>query len=202
MRCASPRRRFPAKQSVSKPAELHVKVLNEQNRTVPNVAVTVDSFSYVEKYPELAADKRPIWVVEEGPGTPARAPVQSQAVSPAGGGQTAYINTWALGPLKANQSETFTLEGRAREVRRAHRAPDRVGRAGGQRQSDARPVAAPSHGPSPRRSRRRRPRATSTRPRARSSPGAFSASSVDADRAGAARLARCRSERASSFARR
>jgi hypothetical protein len=99
---------FPAKQSISKPAELRVKVLNEQNRTVPNVAVTVDAFSYVEKYPELAANKRPIWVVEEGPGTRAQSPVQSQAVSPPGGGQTAYINTWAFGPLKANAAKTFT----------------------------------------------------------------------------------------------
>jgi hypothetical protein len=98
---------FPAKQSVSKPAELRVKVLNEQNRTVPNVALTVDAFSYVEKYPELAADKRPIWVVEQGPGVSPALPVQSQAVSAPGGGQTAYINTWALGPLKANQVKTF-----------------------------------------------------------------------------------------------
>ena len=99
---------FPAEQSISKPAELRVNVLNEQNRTVPNVAITVDAFSYVEKYPELAANKRPIWVVEEGPGTPAQSPVQSQAVSPPGGGQTAYVHTWALGPLKASQSKTFT----------------------------------------------------------------------------------------------
>lgn len=98
---------FPAKQSVSKPSELRVKVLNEQSRTVPNVAVTVDAFSYVEKYPELAANKRPIWVVEQGPGVSPALPVQSQAVSPPGGGQTAYINTWALGPLKANQVKTF-----------------------------------------------------------------------------------------------
>jgi hypothetical protein len=98
---------FPAKQSISKPAELRVNVLNEQNRTVPNVAVTVDAFSYVEKYPELAANKRPIWVVEQGPGTVPALPVQSQAISPPGGGQTAYINTWALGPLKANAVKTF-----------------------------------------------------------------------------------------------
>ena len=98
---------FPAKQSISKPTELRLKVVNEEDRTVPNVVVTVDSFSYVEKYPELAANKRPIWVVEEGPGTPAKSPVQSQAVSPPGGGQTAYINTWALGPLKAKGAQTF-----------------------------------------------------------------------------------------------
>jgi hypothetical protein len=98
---------FPAKQSISKPAELRVKVLNEEDRTVPNVAVTVDSFSYVEKYPELAANKRPIWVIEQGPGAIPKLPVQSQAISPPGGGQTVYINTWALGPLKANATRTF-----------------------------------------------------------------------------------------------
>jgi hypothetical protein len=98
---------FPARQSISKPAELRLKVLNEDDRTVPNVALTVDAFSYVEKYPELAANKRPIWVVEQGPGAVPALPVQSQAVSPPGGGQTVYINTWALGPLKPNAVQTF-----------------------------------------------------------------------------------------------
>jgi hypothetical protein len=98
---------FPAKQSISKPVELRVKVLNEADRTVPNVAITVDAFSYVEKYPELAANKRPIWVVEQGPGAVPALPVQSQAVSPPGGGQTVYINTWALGPLKPKATQTF-----------------------------------------------------------------------------------------------
>jgi hypothetical protein len=99
---------FPAKQSMARPTQLSVRISNESRRTVPNVAITVDSFSYVEKYPELAANKRPVWVVEEGPGTPAKLPVQSQAVSPPGGGQTAYVNTWALGALKAGSSRTFT----------------------------------------------------------------------------------------------
>lgn len=99
---------FPAKQAMARPAQLSVRVSNESGRTVPNLAISVDSFSYVEKYPELAANKRPIWAVEEGPGTPAKLPVQSQAVSPPGGGQTAYVNTWALGPLKAGSSRTFT----------------------------------------------------------------------------------------------
>jgi hypothetical protein len=99
---------FPAKQSIARPAEMKVRVSNESARTVPNVAISVDSFSYVAKYAELAANKRPVWVVEEGPGTPAALPVQSQAVSPPGGGQTNYVNTWALGPLKAGASRTFT----------------------------------------------------------------------------------------------
>jgi hypothetical protein len=99
---------FPAKQSISKPVQLRVKVHNEESRAVPNVAITVDSFSYVEKYPELAASNRPVWVVERGPGAIPARPVQSQAVSPPGGGQTAYINTWALGPLSAKATRTFT----------------------------------------------------------------------------------------------
>lgn len=99
---------FPPKQSIAKPAEMRVRVLNSSDRTVPVVAITVDSFSYVEKYPELAANKRPVWVVEQGPGTIANLPVQSQAVSPPGGGQTAYVNTWALGPLKAKAERTFS----------------------------------------------------------------------------------------------
>jgi hypothetical protein len=99
---------FPSVQATAKPTELSVRVLNEDSRTVPNLAISVDSFEYVEKYPELAANKRPVWVVEEGPGTPAEQPVQSQAVSPPGGGQTAYVNTWSLGTLKAGAARTFT----------------------------------------------------------------------------------------------
>lgn len=99
---------FPAKQATARPTEMSVRVLNESSHTVPSVAISVDSFSYVEKYPELAANKRPVWVVEEGPGTPAKLPVQSQAVSPPGGGQTAYVNTWSLGTLKPGASRTFT----------------------------------------------------------------------------------------------
>jgi hypothetical protein len=99
---------FPSKQSIARPTSMSVDVRNDSNHVVPNVAVTVDSFSYVEKFAELASDKRPIWVVEEGPGTPAKLPVQSQAISPPGGGQTAYVNTWALGALKPNATRTFT----------------------------------------------------------------------------------------------
>ena len=38
-------------------------------------------------------------MIEQGPGEVPEPPVQSEAVSPPGGGQTAYVNTWALGPL-------------------------------------------------------------------------------------------------------
>jgi len=99
---------FPARQSISRPASLELKVRNTGAHTVPNVAVTVDSFLYTEHFPELSANKRPIWAIERGPGAIAKPPVQSQEVSVPGGGQTAYVNTWALGPLAPGHTQTFT----------------------------------------------------------------------------------------------
>jgi hypothetical protein len=98
---------FPTNQAVARQTKLELRVRNTGTQTAPDVAVTLDSFYYTEDYPDLAADKRPIWVVEQGPGAIPRRPVQSQAVSPPGGGQTAYVNTWALGPLAPGQTQTF-----------------------------------------------------------------------------------------------
>jgi hypothetical protein len=98
---------FPLKQSIARPTRLELEVRNTGPRTVPNVAVTLDSLQYTEKFPELAADKRPVWAIERGPGAIAKPPVESQEVSQPGGGQTAYVNTWALGPLPSGQTKTF-----------------------------------------------------------------------------------------------
>ncbi|HEV2923237.1 MAG TPA: hypothetical protein VGW98_04325 [Solirubrobacteraceae bacterium] len=101
------RARFPVRQWIARPTSFALQVRNAGGRTVPNVAVTLDSFYYTEHYPELASDKRPIWVIEQGPGPAARPPVQTQEISKPGGGQTAYVNTWALGPLAPNGTQTF-----------------------------------------------------------------------------------------------
>lgn len=99
--------RFPARQAVARPTRLELQVRNTGAHMVPNVAVTLDSFYYTEHFPELAANKRPVWVIERGPGAIATPPVESQEVSQPGGGQTAYVNTWALGPLAAGRTQTF-----------------------------------------------------------------------------------------------
>jgi hypothetical protein len=98
---------FPVRQSIARPTRFALRVHNASSKAVPNVAVTLDSFYYTERFPELAADKRPIWVIERGPGPLARPPVQTQEVSQPGGAETAYVNTWALGPLAANGTQTF-----------------------------------------------------------------------------------------------
>jgi hypothetical protein len=99
---------FPTKQSIARPATLTVRVRNTGTKVAPNVAVTVDSFNYAENFAELAAAQRPVWVVNRGPGANPLRPAQSQAVSPPGGGVTAYVNTWALGPLAPGHARTFS----------------------------------------------------------------------------------------------
>ncbi|MEA2200155.1 MAG: hypothetical protein QOI89_751 [Solirubrobacteraceae bacterium] len=98
---------FPAKQAVARPATLELQVRNTGSHTVPNVAISLDSLAYTEHFPELAANKRPVWVIEQGPGAVAKPPVETQEVSTGGGAQTAYVNTWALGPLAHGQTQTF-----------------------------------------------------------------------------------------------
>ena len=98
---------FPAVQSLARPTVMTLRVRNTSAATIPIIAITVDSFSYTSHYPNLAVDKRPIWVIEQGPGAISTLPVQSQVVSPPGGGQTAYLNTWALGSLPAGHARTF-----------------------------------------------------------------------------------------------
>jgi hypothetical protein len=99
---------FPRAQSIARQTSFQLEVLNTGTRTVPNVAVTVDSFDYTSNYLELAADKRPVWVIERGPGAIAEPPAESQEVSAPGGGQTAYVNTWALGALAPGKTRSFT----------------------------------------------------------------------------------------------
>jgi hypothetical protein len=98
---------FPTSQAVAKPVRLEVRVQNTGSHAVPNLAVSVDSFNYTSNAPELAARARPVWAVERGPGPVANPPVNTQEVSQGGAGQTAYVNTWALGPLGAGKTQTF-----------------------------------------------------------------------------------------------
>jgi len=83
-------------------------VENTGQHAVPNLAITIDSFDYASPYPGLADNKRPVWAIERGAGAIADPPVESDEVSPVGGGQTAYVNTWAFGALPAGATRTFT----------------------------------------------------------------------------------------------
>ena len=93
---------FPQSQSVAQSSKLRIAVRNADSKTVPNIAVTVqtkpkNSSSAPQAFGQdtgdtsLADPARPVWILDESPK----------------GGDTAYTNTWALGPLRAGQSKTF-----------------------------------------------------------------------------------------------
>ena len=93
---------FPAKQSIAEASTMRIRVRNPERRTVPNVAVTVETkgakaddgvtaFGQKSDDSRLADSSRPIWILDEEPK----------------GGTSAYANTWSLGPLKAGETKTF-----------------------------------------------------------------------------------------------
>lgn len=97
---------FPVKQKLAKRSELSITVRNSGERTVPNIAVTVNGFDTKLDNENLADPSRPIFVINGKPREIGDF-AESKDLAPEGG-DTAYVNTWALGPLKAGQEKTFT----------------------------------------------------------------------------------------------
>jgi hypothetical protein len=83
---------FPSSQSLAEQQALTIAVKNTDSRAIPDLAVTVDSFSTRSQQPGLADPNRAVWIVD---------------VTPAGG-TTAYTNTWALGSVPPGATRTFT----------------------------------------------------------------------------------------------
>lgn len=98
---------FPAHQAVARPVQLALVVHNTSARTLPNVTVAVTSFDYLSNYPHLASRKRPVWVVDQGPGRVPDPPVETVQVDPPGSGTTPNYDIWALGPLPAGATRSF-----------------------------------------------------------------------------------------------
>lgn len=91
---------FPQKQRLATSATMRVVVRNDSGKTIPDVAVTVTSdddakggagFATRSSSPDLADSTRQLWIVDQGPH----------------GGDTAYVSTWALGPLPAGRTKAF-----------------------------------------------------------------------------------------------
>jgi hypothetical protein len=112
---------FPAAQKLAEKSRMTITVKNTGDQQVPNLVVTLrsgrpgatssgngangtgtDAFGYRTSQPGVADPTRPTWVVDAGPD-------QVQKEGP-GGGATAYNNTWALGPLAAGRTKSFTWD--------------------------------------------------------------------------------------------
>jgi hypothetical protein len=92
---------FPRSQRLADKSRFEITVRNADNKTLPNVAVTIEpaagaqpaqAFGQADPQQGLADPSRPLWIVDSGPV----------------GGTTAYTNTWALGPLRPGEEKTFT----------------------------------------------------------------------------------------------
>jgi hypothetical protein len=94
---------FPAKQTIAQSSRLRIEVKNSDTRSVPNVALTVATkparpggaplaFGEAASDTRLADTAKPVWILDRAPA----------------GGESAYTNTWALGPLAPGDVKTFT----------------------------------------------------------------------------------------------
>ena len=96
---------FPEQQKLAKRSNLVITVRNTGDKTIPDLAVTVTGFDRRVANPDLADPNRPIFVVNGKPETIGGFPEAKEAAP--GGGETAFVNTWALGKVKAGDQKTF-----------------------------------------------------------------------------------------------
>ena len=84
---------FPTEQKMAKRSTMEIAVRNVDARTIPNIAVTVSSFDIrgADEDSPNADPARPIFAVNKIPK----------------GGDTAYLDTYALGNLRPGQTKTF-----------------------------------------------------------------------------------------------
>jgi hypothetical protein len=97
--------KFPEDQKLAKSSNLVVTVRNAGNETIPNIAMTVNGFDRRTTAPDVADASRPVFALNgvqvEIAGFP-----EAKDAAPRGC-DTAYVNTWACGPLKPNEQKTF-----------------------------------------------------------------------------------------------
>jgi hypothetical protein len=96
---------FPEDQKLAKSSNLVITVRNAGRRTIPNIAVTVDGFNVRRADPQLADPERPQFVINGVPRQIGGFP-EAKDAAPLGC-DTAYVNTWACGPLAEGRQRTF-----------------------------------------------------------------------------------------------
>jgi hypothetical protein len=97
---------FPASQKLAKRSDLVIQVRNSGAKTVPDVAVTVKGLSVRKPNPDLADPNRPVFVINGRAKNIGGVPEAKEDVLPEGC-DTAYVSTWACGPLKPGGERTL-----------------------------------------------------------------------------------------------
>lgn len=83
--------KFPPRQGYGETSRLVISVKNTGEEKIPNIAMTVNGFYYRSEQPDVADPARPVWILNLPPAN----------------GQTAMVNTWALGSLDPGRVATF-----------------------------------------------------------------------------------------------
>jgi hypothetical protein len=96
---------FPKQQKLAKSSKLVITVRNAGGEAVPNVAVTVRGLSFRSTAASLSDPERPRFVVNGVPREIGGFPEAKEATPL--GCDTAYLNTWACGPLRPGREKTF-----------------------------------------------------------------------------------------------
>lgn len=97
---------FPGDQKLAKESDLTITLRNAGDKVIPNIAVTVDGFDERLKDRSLADPNRPVFVINGRPKQIGTFP-ETKEIAPEGG-ETAYVNTWALGKLKPGETRSFS----------------------------------------------------------------------------------------------
>ena len=97
---------FPERQRLAQSSVFEITLRNAGSETIPNVAVTVNGFGYRKRDEALADPVRPRFAVNGIPRQIGTFP-EAKDATPAGC-DTAYVNTWACGPLKPDGEKTMS----------------------------------------------------------------------------------------------
>jgi hypothetical protein len=96
---------FPKVQRLAQKSDLAIKVRNDSDATIPNIALTLKGLSRRSSNPKLQDPNRPVFVID---GVPTQiGGYQEVKLAAPNGGQTALVDTWALGKLKPGAEKTF-----------------------------------------------------------------------------------------------
>ena len=96
---------FPGRQTLAETSELRIRVKNLEQKTLPNLAVTVDGFDQRSEDPDLSDPSRPRWVIEQPPDNSITASTNTWAVGQVPGGATRTL-VWKVTSVKPG---TYTL---------------------------------------------------------------------------------------------
>ena len=101
------RAKFPVKQSIAAQTMLELTVRNASSETVPERRRYARLPAVRRKLSRTLGQQTPDLGRRTGTGSDRQPPVQTEEVASPGGGETAYVNTWALGPLASGAVKTF-----------------------------------------------------------------------------------------------